>query len=266
VYVTGQTDGNFPTTPGAYQTVFGGGAWDVFVAKLNATGTALVYSTYLGGAGTDRGYGIAVDGTGAAYVTGQTGGGFPTTPGAWQTTFGGATDAFVTKLSATGAALVYSTYLGGPGGDLGARIALDRDGNAYVAGGTAGGFPTTPGAYQAAFGGIGDAFVTKLNATGTALVYSTYLGGAYLDEGAGIAVDGSGNVYVAGRTGGSFPTTPGAYQTVFGGGPFDAFVAKLAPVLPGVTEVPTLSPRALVAVGLLLALGAAAALHFRRPS
>jgi hypothetical protein len=101
---------------------------------------------------------------------------------------------------------------------------------------------------------------------GTALVNSTYLGGAYLDMGAGIAVDGSGNVYVAGSTEGSFPTTPGAYQTVFGGGPFDAFVAKLMPVLAGVTEVPTLSPEALVAVGLLLALAAVEALRIRRPS
>ena len=114
-YVTGYTAStNFPTTPGAFQTTYGGGSDDAFVTKLNPTGTALVYSTYLGGTDSDGGYGIAVDSAGNAYVTGYTAStNFPTTPGAFQTTFGGNGDAFVTKLNPTGTALVYSTYLGG---------------------------------------------------------------------------------------------------------------------------------------------------------
>ena len=250
-YVTGQTDGNFPTTAGAYQTTFGGGAWDVFVSKLNESGTALVYSTYLGGSGLDRAYVIAVDHNGNAYVTGYTEGPFPTTPGAVQATHGGGiADAFVTKLNATGTALVYSTYLGG-------------NGDVYVTGGTEGGFPTTPDALQTIDAGGRDAFVTRINASGTALLYSTYLGGVTDDSGVGIALDGSGNVYVAGYTGGSFPTTPGAYQASYGGSADDVFVAKLAVTPPVLTEVPTLSERALVVAAVLLALVAAIALRNR---
>ena len=149
----------------------------------------LVYSTYLGGANLDGTGAIAVDRDGNAYVTGSTRGNFPTTPGAFQTTFatgfGFDDDAVVTKLNATGTALVYSTYLGG-GGSAGTGIAVDGDGNAYVTGAAGTNFPTTPGAFQTTFGGgNADAFVTKLNATGTALVYSTYLGGASIDDGRG---------------------------------------------------------------------------------
>jgi hypothetical protein len=229
-YVTGQTQAsNFPTTPGALQTTFGG-IEDAFVAKLNATGTALVYSTYLGGSSVAMGYGIAVDASGNAYVTGETlSSNFPTTPGAFQPTYGGGPDdAFVTKLNATGAALVYSTYLGGSNDDYGQGIAVDASGNAYVTGSTSSpDFPTTPGALQTTYSSQGDAFVAKLNATGTALLYSTYLGGSSWDWGSGIAVDRSGNAYVTGSTSSpNFPTTPGALQTTYGGVE-DAFVAKL---------------------------------------
>ena len=228
-YVTGTTlSTDFPTTPGAYQTASGGGE-DAFVTKLNATGTALVYSTYLGGSGSDDGLGIAVDAAGNAYATGQTAStNFPTTTGAYQTTFGGVEDAFVAKLNATGTALVYSTYLGGTGFDIGIGIAVDTAGSAYVTGVTEStDFPTTPGAFQTIYGGGEDAFVTKLNPTGTALVYSTYLGGSGLDGGNGIAVDAAGNAYVTGATGSpDFPTTPGAFQTTYGGGIYDAFVTK----------------------------------------
>src|SRR5205814_8754446 len=154
-YVAGETvSSNFPTTAGAFQTTFGGGvfgAGDAFVTKLNPTGSALVYSTYLGGSSSDAGSGIAVDAAGNAYVTGGTGStDFPTTIGAFQTTKGGGfRDAFVTKLNPTGSALVYSTYLGGSGDDYGYGIALDALGNAYVTGGTGStDFPTTPGAIQ----------------------------------------------------------------------------------------------------------------------
>jgi Bacterial Ig-like domain (group 3)/Beta-propeller repeat len=232
-YVTGFTAStDFPTTSGAFQTVSGG--YDAFVTKLNADGTALVYSTYLGGIGFyNRGYGIALDSSGNAYVTGGTSTTtFPTTSGAFQTVIGGSgqSDAFVTKLNASGTALIYSTYLGGNNGDVGYGIAVDGSGNAYVTGITnSTNFPTTSGAFQTIFGGTADAFVTKLNATGSALAYSTYLGGNANDYGNGIAVDASGNAYVTGYTlSNNFPTTSGAFQTVFGGGSYpDAFVTML---------------------------------------
>jgi hypothetical protein len=231
-YVTGGTNSsNFPTTAGAFQTTGGGISSDAFVTKLNPTGSALVYSTYLGGSRGDSGFGIAVDAAGNAYVTGDTDStNFPTTVGAFQPGFAAGGDAFVTKLNPTGSALVYSTYLGGSAGASG--IAVDALGNAYVTGiinSTT--FPTTPGAFQRTFGdGTQDAFVTKLNPTGAALVYSTYLGGSRVDQGSGIAVDAAGNAYVTGITLSSdFPTTPGAFQTAFGGARGDAFVTKLNP-------------------------------------
>ncbi|MBI3666576.1 MAG: SBBP repeat-containing protein [Acidobacteria bacterium] len=241
-YVVGVTSStNFPTMPGVVQPAFRGGGslvtgfpnGDAFVTKLNPTGTALVYSTYLGGSDDDIGSAIAVDAAGNAYITGETEStDFPTTGGALQTT--GAANAFVTKLNPTGTALVYSTYLGGDAIDQGRAIAVDTAGNAYVTGSTSVGFSTTPGAFQTTFGGPRDgAFVAKLNPTGTALVYSTYLGGSGdLGEfGSGIAVDAAGNAYVTGSTySANFPTTPGAYQTVFRGSPFvntNAFITKV---------------------------------------
>jgi hypothetical protein len=237
-YVTGYTTASdFPTTAGAFQTTNGddGGA-TAFVTKLNTTGTALIYSTYLGGTSgwVEAGDGIAVDGSGNAYVTGSTfSSDFPTTAGAFQTSFAGAfgwEDAFVTKLNTTGTALIYSTYLGGRLHDSGQGIAVDASGSAYVTGWTESpDFPTTADAFQTSHaGGREDAFVTKLNATGTALIYSTYLGGSGGDRGIGIAVDGSGNAYVTGRTGSSdFPTTAGAVQTAQASA-FVGFVTKFA--------------------------------------
>ena len=230
-YVAGLTYyGGFPTTPGAFQTTYGGGYRDAFVSKLNASGSALVYSTYLGGLGEDEASGIAVDAAGDAYITGQTlGAGFPVTPGAFQTTPSGVEDAFVSKLNASGSALVYSTYLG-PTGYEGGGIAADASGNAYVTGSTGySNFPTTPGAFQTTLGccsgsGSGDAFVSKLNGAGSALVYSTFLGASdYGSRGVGIAVDASGNAFVTGSTGSPhFPTTQSAF-----GGSNGGFVTKL---------------------------------------
>ncbi len=229
-YVTGQTNGSFPTSSGAYQTIYGGGSDAVFVAKLNASGTTLLYSTYLGGSGDDYANGIAVDGSGNVYVTGQTtSGNFPTTSGAAQTLFGGSTNGFVTKLNAAGSSLLYSTYLGGDSDNYAQAIAIDGTGNAYVTGQTTSGdFPTTSGAAQTVFGGDQNVFVVKLNASGTAPVYSTYLGGSGADYAYGIALDGSQNAYVTGSTNSTdFPTTNGAYQSVYGGGSDAVFVAKL---------------------------------------
>jgi hypothetical protein len=231
-YVTGVTGStNYPVTPGAFQRTNGGGA-DVFVTKLNATGTALVYSTYIGGSGNDEGYAIAVDGSGNAYVTGVTDSpNYDVTPGAFQTTNGGNGDVFVTKLNATGTALVYSTYIGGSNNDEGTAIAVDGSGNAYVTGATLStDYDVTPGAFQTtnqSVSGWQDVFVTKLNATGTALVYSTYIGGYWDDYGLGIAVDGSGNAYVTGlTTSPDYDVTPGAFQTRKEGGD-EVFVTKL---------------------------------------
>src|SRR2546427_769359 len=236
-YVTGVTASlAFPPTAGAFQSSSAAGE-EAFVTKLNPTGAALVYSTYLGGTNSDVSWGIAVDSLGQAYVTGRTSSAnFPTTAGAFQPSFpGGFFAAFVTKLNPTGAALVYSTYLGGTGGEQGFSIAVDAAGNAYVTGNTfSTNFPTTAGAFQPRFGGgDNDAFVTKLNtlASGSAsLVYSTYLGGTSDENGFGIAVDATGNTYVTGQTGSlDFPTTTGAFRPSFAGGFIDAFVTKLNP-------------------------------------
>src|SRR6266853_243586 len=232
-YVTGSTfSANFPTTAGSFQPTYGG-VTDAFVTKLDPTGSALIYSTYLGGSSGDEGNAIAVDAGGSAYVTGIAGSDFPTTPGAVEAV--GAIGAFVTKLDPSGSALAYSTYLGGNrSGSNGSGIAVDAFGNAYVTGFASSGYPTTPGAFQRTFNSpagvnhpfTSDAFVTKLNPTGTGLVYSTYLGGSEVDFGTGIAVDVDGNAYVTGFTASAdFPVTPGP-QPLYGGG-FDAFVTKL---------------------------------------
>src|SRR5437773_1769557 len=161
----------------------------------------LAYSTYLGGTGGDQGFGIAVDVVGNAYVTGFTGSSdFPTTVGAFQPAIAGIFDVFVTKVNPTGTALVYSTYLGGSDDDKGKGIAVDTQGNAYVTGSTSStDFPTTAAAFQTTSGGGGvDAFVAKLDATGTSLLYSTFLAGSGGGFANGIAVDAVGNAYVTG--------------------------------------------------------------------
>jgi hypothetical protein len=237
-YVTGQTtSSNFPTTAGAFDRTLNVGtfdATDAFVTKLNAAGSALVYSTFLGGTSRDDGLSIAVDGSGEAYVTGETTSArnFPTTPGAFDTTSNGDADGFVTKLNATGSALVYSTYLGGSDNELAENVAVDTSGNAYVGGSTrSANFPTTSGAFDTthnggAFDTLFDAFATKLNAAGSRLVYSTFVGGRDIDFGDGLDIDGAGNVYVSGGTlSSNFPTTAGAFDRSRAGS--DAFVAKL---------------------------------------
>jgi hypothetical protein len=230
----------FPTTQGAYDPV--GKAYidnhDAFILKINPEGTSLVYSTYLGDAMPDQANGIAVAADGSVVVVGMTRSSldpsypeqfrdFPTTDNALQRKFGGgdvlAGDAFVARLSADGSTLLYSTYLGGKGGDTANAVALDRQGNIYVAGRTGSDdFPATNGAFQTRYvgGGLvlyGDAFVTKLDPTGTRILYSTYLGGGDADEATAIAVDTSGSAVVAGYTYSSpldtpFPTTAGTFQ------------------------------------------------------
>jgi hypothetical protein len=236
-YVTGQTkSSNFPTTGGAFDRSLNippncprcaTDNTDDFVFKLNAAGSALTYSTYLGGTDIDDARGIAVDGSGNAYVTGETlSVDYPTTAGAFDRTHGGDYDMFVTKLNPTGTSLVYSSFLGGAAVDNGERVALDSGGNAYLLGfSSSTDFPTTAGAFDTTANGGFDATLTKLNAAGSALVYSTYLGGDDFDSGSALAVDSAGSAYVAGGTPSTdFPTTPGAYDTTNNAG--DAFVTK----------------------------------------
>jgi Beta-propeller repeat len=233
-YVVGSTESStdFPLQA-AEQSTFGGGTSDAFVAKLNPGGTALLYSTYLGGSAAEAGDGIAVDSTGAAYVTGATeSSNFPTTTGVVQATYGGGTDAFVSKLSLAGStlSLSYSTYLGGSGFDAGAGIAVDSSGIAYVTGQTASPFPTV-NATQSTAGGGNDAFVSEISPTGSQLVFSTYLGGSGQEDNGGdygaIAVSGAGDsIYVAGNTASTNFPTQSPYQEANAGGAADAFVVK----------------------------------------
>ena len=216
VFVAGGTgSSDFPTTPGAFDVSYSGG--DAFVLKLASAGNALIYSTFLGGSGTETAYGLATMDGANAYVTGETASAdFPATAGAWDTSYNGNYDAFAAKINASGSALEYATYLGGSGWDCRwtqCAIAADAAGAAYVNGVTySGDFPTTEGAYDGSAAGE-DAFVTKLNPAGSALVYSTYLGGAGADYPYDIIVDSSGSAIVTGVTffSNDFPTTWGAY-------------------------------------------------------
>jgi beta-propeller repeat-containing protein len=256
-YLAGTTETtNFPTTVGAYQTSYGGGPEDGWVAKLNTDATGLLYSTMLGGSGTDEVLDLAIDGSGNAYVTGNSdSGNFPTTGGAYQTAHGPGADAFVTKINSTGTALVYSTLLGGTTGAHGASqaatgIAVDASGNAYVVGHTrASNFPTTAGAIQSSYAGgtegagfivcehgYCDGFFAKFNSTGTSLLYSTYLGGPGNDDAARVALSGT-SVFIVGSTGsGAFPPSPVSIPDL--SGLSDAYVLKLNLAAAGFTDEP----------------------------
>ena len=233
VFVVGYTLSNdFPVTPGAFDTTHNGSR-DAFVAKLNAAGNALEYATYLGGDDHDYGYGIAIDTLGHAYITGNTeSDDFPTTSGAVDGSFNGgySGDAFVAKLNPTGDDLEYSTFMGGDDDDYGRDIAADNSGYAYITGYTeSDDFPVTAGALDESFNGgyHHDAFVAKLNPSGSALTYCTFLGGGDEDRGYAITIDDLGNAYVAGYTeSDDFPTTAAAYDTTFDPSR-DAFVIKL---------------------------------------
>jgi uncharacterized protein (TIGR03437 family) len=254
VYLTGATQDpfGFPFSDNAPKRT-SGGFMDAFIVKLNQTGTQVVYGTLFGGRDIDSGIAIAVDAQGAAYITGQTTSfDLPVTTGALQRTLAGVGtspaarlgDAYVAKLNPDGGTFQYVTYLGGRNEDIGMGIAVDAQGNAYVVGNTLSDtFPTTTGAFQTTYKGLGgnqyfpggDAFVAKINSTGTALLYSTYLGGSKDDWAVGVAVDSGGKVWVSGATLSSdFPVSADAAQSKYGGGnPIakfptgDAWVAQL---------------------------------------
>jgi hypothetical protein len=229
-YLTGRTESlNFPTANPLQAN--NAGFEDVFITKINPSGNALVYSTYLGGEGVEFGNAIAVDPAGNTHICGTTYGGFPTVT-AIQANRPGNDEAFVAKLSATGNSLLYSTYLGGSEDDYGYGIATDSSGNTYIVGETdSADFPITTNAFGKTYGGVGDGFITKINASGNAFVYSNYLGGNLSDRTRSVAVDSNGNAHLVGSTSSSdFPvvnplqsTTDGKYDWA------DAFVSKVNP-------------------------------------
>ena len=228
VYLTGSTpSGNFPTR-NPYQANSGGGL-DCFITKLNQNGTDLIFSTYLGGSDTDICLGLAVDGAGNIYVAGQTlSTNFPVA-NPFQNTNGGVTDGFLTKLNPTGNSLIFSTYLGGSGGEVVFDVRVDTSGNIYTGGTTgSGNFPTL-NAIQPNTAGGSDCFFTKFNPAGNSLAYSTYFGGELTDSGQGFTADAQGNAYMTGVTNSrNYPVTANVFQRVKSGSD-DAFVTKLNP-------------------------------------
>jgi hypothetical protein len=235
VYVIGSTrSSEFPATSGAFDTTYGDKT-DAFVLKVHHSGSSLDYSTYLGGSGGDRGFGIAVDDSACAWVTGFTySANFPVTAGAYNTEHnspGGLhNDIFVTRLDSTGGALLYSTFLGGNRGDGGYALALADDGSVYITGDTRSlDFPVTPEAYDTSYNGNIDVFVAKVSSSGGELDYATFLGGSSIEYSEGIALDESGGAHLTGETQSSdFPATGGAFDESYNGG-HDAFMAKIDP-------------------------------------
>jgi hypothetical protein len=237
IYIAGSTNGNtfgddtFKPTAGAFQGTFGGKT-DAWVAKLNSTGTRLIYATFLGGSGDERAGGIDVDSGGNAYVTGTTTSkNFPVTAGVFQhdcklKSDGSCASAFVTKLNADGSHALFSSYLGGHGTQSGEGIALNSSGNAFVVGGTdAKDFPTTAGSAQPVPAGGEDAFVAQFSSSGSHLNFSTFLGGTGADVGNAIALDLAGNAFIAGRTGSKDFPVKNAFQPGCSGA--CSFVTKL---------------------------------------
>jgi hypothetical protein len=251
IYGTGWANNNFPTTAGVYDNSFNGSfsatpavgdinpPGDVYVFKMNSTGTALLWSTYIGGNQSDHGEGIALNAAGDIFVTGWTrSSNFPAV-NAYNNTYGGAAspsaslfmspgDAFAFKLNSNGTALTYSTFIGGPNNDWANDIVINVADEAYITGATeSSSFPTTAGALYTTFNGVSDAFFCKLNSTGNTLLYSTFLGGTQFDVGLGLTIDNTNAVYITGATSSAdFPVTGSAYDNSFNG-VSDIFVTKI---------------------------------------
>jgi hypothetical protein len=238
VYLVGATRStNFPVAAGVLDTTYNGET-DAFVAKVNAAGDSLEYATFLGGSGGDRGFGIAVDETGCAYLTGLTySANFPVTVGAFDTSHNSngsnLSDIFVVKLNQAGDALHYGTFVGGSRDEDGIAVAVDSIGDVYVTGYTrSADFPTTLSAFDTTHNSApnySDVFVVKIDPVGSSLIYATFLGGGASEYAEGIALDNSGSAYVVGDTrSDDFPVTSGAFDTDFNGGS-DVFVVKFTP-------------------------------------
>ncbi|MBL8194015.1 MAG: SBBP repeat-containing protein [Blastocatellia bacterium] len=226
-YIVGTTSSNnFPLVK-PLQASPGGGPLDIFIAKLSADGSSLVYTTYLGGSSIDQAFDIAVDSSNNIYITGLTiSSNFPTKSALQAQKGGGVFDAFVTKINASGSELVYSTYLGGNDDDQGFSLAVNQQGNVFVTGSTAS--RNFPGVTEGVLNGITDGFVTELNRQGTAVIYSRFLGGNDEDEASSIAIDSQDNAYITGDTfSPNFPLKDGVQANLAGGQ--DAFISKLNP-------------------------------------
>jgi len=228
-YVTGVTYETPYTVPAGSSGANAGGT-DVVVVKINSGGTAPVYIAYLGGTGDETGWGIRVDDSGSAYVVGTTDSPDFPVENALQPNLAGLNDAFIAKLAPDGRSLVYSSYMGGPDEDYGYAIALDDANNAYITGSTqSSSFPVPASLQRTTRHGISDAFLMKVSSTGDELLDREFIGGWIRETGYGIAVDESGNAYIAGSTDSrDFPVTQNAFQTTWGGN-WDGFVTKIAP-------------------------------------
>jgi hypothetical protein len=221
----------FPTTLGTYDNSYNGEK-DIYLLKLNLTGSNLLYSTFIGGSDDEDGYNMVIDINCSAYITGYTRStDFPTTSGSFDETFqGGLSDAFILKFNFSSPTLSYSTFVGSGASDQGIDIKVDHNGNAIVTGSAgddpANKFPTTPGTYDTTHNHNTDVFLLKLNQTGSGIIFSTLVGGSSFDNGISLAIDSYSNYYIAGWTASiDFPTTPNAYNTTYDSNEF--FIIKL---------------------------------------
>jgi PKD repeat protein len=239
IYATGVTNStDFFVTPGAFDTTLNGST-DAFIAKMNPTGSALFWATYLGGAGSDGGGEIVLDRSGDLYVTvGTSSIDFPVTPGAFDVTQNGTWDTVIAKLNSIGSDLVWATYLGGSGSDTLGQIAMDVAGDIWVAGIThSADIPITPCAFDTTFNGTSDGYLSRLNPNGTGLLYATFLGGSSGESIYDMVLGSPGYAYLAGYTNSAdFPVTPGAFDTTYNGGD-DVFVTKIGPGPPNTPPV-----------------------------
>ena len=229
VYIIGETDStDFPTTSGCYDDSHNGG-YDVFIFKLNYKGSKLLYSTYIGGSGSEYGCDIALDSLNNTIITGYTNSAdFPMTTGSYDNTKNGGYDIFILKINSDCSSLLYSTYIGGSNDDYGFAIAYDSENNAYITGETSStNFPTSSGCFDDSFNGDRDVFVFKLKSDGSEMLYSSFIGGSSSDYGYDISIDFENNTIITGYTRSSdFPTTPGCYDDSYNGNR-DAFIFKL---------------------------------------
>ena len=229
IFISGSVEGPFPTTTGAFDETFNGGAKDVVVCKFNPGLTSLLYSTYLGGNEDDSpANGFTIDNLNQVTITGLCGRNFPTTSGAYCRVFAGGTyDMFLTRLNSTFSGLVFSTLIGGSGNDFGYSFSLNKNGDIIVTGPASLGFPTTPCAYDITYNGNGDAFIAKFNSNGSNLLYSSYFGGANYELGTGVWMDGDTATIIGDTQSSDLPVTSDAFDKTFNGGLNDVFLAKI---------------------------------------